>query len=690
MDNGKLLTMPKQVIAVIIIIGLVIAYKLFAPSSSDSVESITYTAQRGDLRITVLEGGNIKAQESQEIRSEIRSEKGIKILSIVEEGYLVTQEDIDNGLILVELETSALEDKQVRQEIAAESAEAAYTERKLQYDIQLNQNQSNISEAKLNVKFSRMDFEKFLGAKTVNKMFDDLQMERNFPSDPAETKNAPSAPEASVPKETNPLKNQNHPGTSDNNAASNGERGGDRGGDRGGERSGDRGGDRGAERRGGGGFDPERIKKMIEENGGEIPDYIKERLESRGISVEDMLKNLDESTKAPTEIAFTPQITTPALSKEYLDARAAIDFSSFANEDTLEDGEALQNLRRLESDALVAIEDARLAKLRLEGQKRLAEKNFITKSELDLEQVKSKKAQIRVETTKTERELYIKYTFPKEAEQLFSDYEEALMELQRRKKEADAKMAQEYARLTAEERKFTLEKEELLEIIEQIGKCTIHALRPGLVVYGSSTNTSSWRRSSEEPIQEGATLRERQRIITIPDMTHMGVKVDVQESDVQKVTIGQEVTIRIDAFPGRDLKGEIVKVAVLADSANAYLNPDLKVYPTEIAIEGTHDWLRPNMSAQVEILIEALSDVVYIPIQAVTYQGDKQICYVKKRGSVEIREIILGSFTEEFIEIKEGLEEGEEVLMLLPIKDENENNSNNEDEQDKVDSAPAA
>ena len=52
----------------------------------------------------------------------------------------------------------------------------------------------------------------------------------------------------------------------------------------------------------------------------------------------------------------------------------------------------------------------------------------------------------------------------------------------------------------------------------------------------------------------------------------------------------------------------------------------------------------PGMSAEVEILIEELDDVTYIPIQAVTYEGDKQICYVKLGLGVETREIYVGIF----------------------------------------------
>ncbi len=302
----------------------------------------------------------------------------------------------------------------------------------------------------------------------------------------------------------------------------------------------------------------------------------------------------------------------------------------------------------------------------MQGQELLAAKNVITQNELDLERVRVKKAEISQELAQMDRHLYIEYTFQKEAERLLSDYEEALMNLERTMQEAGAKLAQAEVGYKSAEAKFNLASNQLADLKDQIAKCTIRAERPGLVVYGSSTGNNPFRRSNEEPIQEGTTVRQRQKIITIPDMTRMGVTVNIHESSVQKVAKGQPVTMTIDAFPDLRLTGAVERVAILADSANMFMNPDLKVYPTMVRIDGVHDWLRPGMSAEVVILIDKLEDVVYIPIQAVSYFGDDQVCFVVKNGKALRRIIDTGSFTQEYIEVRDGLEEGEEVLLLAP------------------------
>ena len=130
---------------------------------SDS-KSPTFAARRGPLEITVLEGGSLQALESQEIKCEVRvGYQGTKILRIVEEGYLVTEEDVKTNKVLCELDSSELQKQIVQQEILYQSAEASLTDAQQNYEIQLGQNESDIKAAQQKTRFARMDFDKFLG-----------------------------------------------------------------------------------------------------------------------------------------------------------------------------------------------------------------------------------------------------------------------------------------------------------------------------------------------------------------------------------------------------------------------------------------------------------------------------------------------------------------------------------------------
>jgi len=324
-------------------------------------------------------------------------------------------------------------------------------------------------------------------------------------------------------------------------------------------------------------------------------------------------------------------------------------------------------LRSLQDDLQVSQEEYLLAQDRIAGQRRLEARGFITPTELEAEELNLRKSSNKQQQRETALKLYIQYTFPKEAEEKLSDYENAVMGYQRQLKENIAQQAQSAARFSSAERKFNLERVKLADLNEQITLATIIAVQPGLVVYGAANqNSMRYRGNNQEAIQEGATVRERQPILTIPDMREMVVKVNIHESAVQRVTVGQSVKVSIDAFPDAALTGVVTKVAVVADSANMFMNPDLKVYPTTIKIDGTHEWLRPGMSSEVEILVDSLKDIVYVPIQAVTYFDETRVVYVSNGGRPERREVEVGRFSEQFIEIAGGLREGEEVLLLPP------------------------
>ena len=145
----------------------------------------------------------------------------------------------------------------------------------------------------------------------------------------------------------------------------------------------------------------------------------------------------------------------------------------------------------------------------------------------------------------------------------------------------------------------------------------------------------------------------------------MKVEIKVHETWIDKVELNQPAKITVAAFTEKTFTGKVLKKAPLADQTDDILNPDLKVYLTDVGIDGTHDALRTGMTADVEVIINDLHDVLYVPIQSVTTVEEKKICYVM--GSpVEKREVETGLFNENFVEIKSGLTEGEKVLLNPP------------------------
>lgn len=566
---------------------LLILFWMFHGGKSSGNE-ITFVAKRGPLKITVLEGGSIEAMASQEIRSEVKGGQGTKILKIVEEGYQVTEEDVKKGKVLVELDSSDLRQKLTQQEIQFQSALSSLTESSQGYEIQRNQNVSNVKAAEQKAQFARMDLEKYMGDKASSEIvhllkFDQLE---------AAVQSVPSGENAEQEMLSAMEDNRNQQNETENST--------------------------------------------------------------------NKVKGATNSQPAVL-VASTAPVAPPSAQKE--EPPVEIDFSKYAKAELLGDGSAMQQLRKLTDDLQSAQQQQGLSQTKLAGTRRLFEKGFATKTELQTDEISDENNTLKVKTAETAYNLFIKYEFPRQAQDLVSKYEEALRSLEREKKEAISKLAQARARLKGAESRYSIEAAQRKELLDQIEKCVIRAQKTGLVVYGGGSE--GYYYGGYEQIREGATVRERQPIITIPDMTQMAVKVKVHESYIQKVQKGLKATIVVDAFPDKKLKGEVVKVALLPDSQNRWMNPDLKVYQTTVAIQGVQPWLKPGMSAKVEILVKQLADVVYVPLQAVTENNHKNFVYVVN-GRTEMREVKAGDFNDEFIEIKEGLKASEKVLLRAP------------------------
>ena len=131
------------------------------PDGEDEWAGATYRVRNRDLVISVLEGGSLISHGSLDIKSQVEGRS--TIISIVPDGTMLTEKDVEEEKVIVQLDASDLTDRLTQQEISVQSSYANYTQASEQYEIQMKQNESDISAAELKVKFARMDLEKELG-----------------------------------------------------------------------------------------------------------------------------------------------------------------------------------------------------------------------------------------------------------------------------------------------------------------------------------------------------------------------------------------------------------------------------------------------------------------------------------------------------------------------------------------------
>jgi HlyD family secretion protein len=326
-------------------------------------------------------------------------------------------------------------------------------------------------------------------------------------------------------------------------------------------------------------------------------------------------------------------------------------------------GEATNQLAKAQEQITLAEEQYSQAESKLNWSRQLYEKGFLTKTDLDADDLALRRAGIQRESAKRELGLLKSYQLERDRIKLQGGLEEAHRELERVKLQAAAKIVDYEADMRTREAQLKLEQEKFDKLVAQISKAKIRAPKPGMLVYAQLEQN---RMGQSQPIQEGTSVRERQEIITIPNAAGMVAQVSLHESVLKQVQVGQGCLVKIDALGQRELRGRVSFVAVLPDQNSWFSNPNTRLYRTEVQILDSNPEMRPGMSCAVEVLVEDIPDTLYAPVQAIFRSGGDQLCFVAKSGKTEERKVKTGRFNDKWVQILEGVSEGETVLLAAP------------------------
>ncbi|MBN1788424.1 MAG: hypothetical protein JW806_08525 [Sedimentisphaerales bacterium] len=329
-------------------------------------------------------------------------------------------------------------------------------------------------------------------------------------------------------------------------------------------------------------------------------------------------------------------------------------------------GEYPYELDKSDAEIGLAEEELTRAQETLKWSKQLYEEKYISQTELQADELSKKKKTLDLELAKKSKDLLEDYTYQRKLAQLKSDVSQAEMAMERIERKAKANIIQSEASLKAKEAEFKRQKDKLEKNKRQIEKTKIYAPADGLAIYATSAKSRGWR--GVEPLEEGKEVREREELIHLPTSNAAKAEISVHESNLKKTRLGMPAVITVDALAGKTFYGTVKKIAPLPDAQSMWMNPDLKLYDSEIYIDANDPTLRTGMSCQAEVIVQKYKDVLYIPLQAVLRIGSEPTVYIKKGNDFEPRQVTLGLDNNKMIHILEGLEEGDVVLLSPPLK----------------------
>ena len=162
----------------------------------------------------------------------------------------------------------------------------------------------------------------------------------------------------------------------------------------------------------------------------------------------------------------------------------------------------------------------------------------------------------------------------------------------------------------------------------------------------------------------GDTIDSNTKLCTIYDLSYLKITMNVDELDISKVSVGQKVQITADAVSGQTFEGEVTSVNLAGTTVNG-----VTTYPVEVQITEYGDLL-PGMNVDTYIVVNEVKDVLGVPAAAIS-RGNRVLVQTGNKSDdaslpsgYEYVEVETGVSSDDFVEIKSGINEGDSVAYI--------------------------
>lgn len=153
----------------------------------------------------------------------------------------------------------------------------------------------------------------------------------------------------------------------------------------------------------------------------------------------------------------------------------------------------------------------------------------------------------------------------------------------------------------------------------------------------------------------GQMLMAGSPILQIVSLNSVYFEGQVPESEIRWVTMGQSVTVKIDAYPGRAWTGNVAAI-------NPVGNDQARLFNVRIALSGSGGKLRPGMFARGVIAVRTVPNAVVVPKDAIVARGGQTILYVIENNRARLIPAQTGLSTQEWIQVS-GVQPGQQVVV---------------------------
>ncbi len=156
----------------------------------------------------------------------------------------------------------------------------------------------------------------------------------------------------------------------------------------------------------------------------------------------------------------------------------------------------------------------------------------------------------------------------------------------------------------------------------------------------------------------GSTITLGGPLFTLVDVDRQYVRATIDEFDARQIRLGQEARVSLEALPGRTLRGRVYKISPAVSGERQ----EARTFSIRVALEEGKDFVKPGMSADVEVIVARHGDTLFVPSQALLEREGKRWVYRVADGRARLVPVRVGENNWQSTEILEGLHEGDQVI----------------------------
>jgi HlyD family secretion protein len=187
---------------------------------------------------------------------------------------------------------------------------------------------------------------------------------------------------------------------------------------------------------------------------------------------------------------------------------------------------------------------------------------------------------------------------------------------------------------------------------------------------GTISLVAAWRSQGPSTFKPGDAAWAGAPIAELPDTSTLRIAAHVEETERGRLAAQQMVTAHMDAIADREFSGRIAEISTIATSDFSGGWPFPRDFDLSIALDQTDARIRPGMTARVTVVVEKISNVVTIPVQASFQKSGQTVAYVWAGSKFEERAIAIGRRSGDRILVVNGLRPEDRVALADPTAKE--------------------